>query len=158
MRRSTHPPKGTFSLDLHVLGTPPAFNLSQDQTLQLRVVSWLRFLIESQSDFFPEAAISRDLPDSLFNCQRTFPQPRHPGRRADLSVSRADVQPTPVIPESQHFFFSTRQLPFVRRRRGSFYPVRPSPSTPFFKSLPEPPPSRAERGIYPEPLAPSTPR
>jgi hypothetical protein len=26
----------TFSLDLHVLGTPPAFVLSQDQTLQLR--------------------------------------------------------------------------------------------------------------------------
>ena len=26
-------PKNTFSLDLHVLGTPPAFILSQDQTL-----------------------------------------------------------------------------------------------------------------------------
>jgi hypothetical protein len=26
-----------FSLDLHVLGTPPAFVLSQDQTLQLRI-------------------------------------------------------------------------------------------------------------------------
>jgi hypothetical protein len=26
----------TFSLDLHVLGTPPAFVLSQDQTLQLK--------------------------------------------------------------------------------------------------------------------------
>ena len=25
----------TFSFDLHVLGTPPAFILSQDQTLQL---------------------------------------------------------------------------------------------------------------------------
>jgi hypothetical protein len=24
-------------LDLHVLGTPPAFNLSQDQTLQLNI-------------------------------------------------------------------------------------------------------------------------
>ena len=29
-------PEGTFSFDLHVLGMPPAFNLSQDQTLQLR--------------------------------------------------------------------------------------------------------------------------
>ena len=27
-------PKGPFSFDLHVLGTPPAFVLSQDQTLQ----------------------------------------------------------------------------------------------------------------------------
>ena len=28
-----HFPKETSSLDLHVLGTPPAFVLSQDQTL-----------------------------------------------------------------------------------------------------------------------------
>ncbi|CAM9972868.1 unnamed protein product, partial [Chrysoparadoxa australica] len=27
-------PKVSFPLDLHVLGLPPAFNLSQDQTLQ----------------------------------------------------------------------------------------------------------------------------
>jgi hypothetical protein len=33
VRRSTSPPKGSFALDLHVLGTPPAFVLSQDQTL-----------------------------------------------------------------------------------------------------------------------------
>jgi hypothetical protein len=30
--------EATFSLDLHVLGTPPAFILSQDQTLQLNPV------------------------------------------------------------------------------------------------------------------------
>jgi hypothetical protein len=34
VRRFTRPPKRIFSLDLHVLGTPPAFVLSQDQTLQ----------------------------------------------------------------------------------------------------------------------------
>ena len=33
VRRSTQVPKHPFSLDLHVLGTPPAFILSQDQTL-----------------------------------------------------------------------------------------------------------------------------
>ena len=38
----------TFSLDLHVLGTPPAFVLSQDQTLQLR-------------DFDPCPVLSRGL-------------------------------------------------------------------------------------------------
>ena len=37
MRRFTGEPKPLFSLDLHVLGTPPAFVLSQDQTLQLKV-------------------------------------------------------------------------------------------------------------------------
>jgi hypothetical protein len=33
VRRSTGIPKDPFALDLHVLGTPPAFVLSQDQTL-----------------------------------------------------------------------------------------------------------------------------
>ena len=32
-------PKGRFSLDLHVLGAPPAFVLSQDQTLREEVLS-----------------------------------------------------------------------------------------------------------------------
>ena len=37
VRRSTREPKPTFALDLHVLGTPPALILSQDQTLQLNL-------------------------------------------------------------------------------------------------------------------------
>ncbi len=36
-------PKGTSSLDLHVLGTPPAFVLSQDQTLNLKFNLKLKF-------------------------------------------------------------------------------------------------------------------
>ena len=35
VRHSTSLPKETFAFDLHVLSTPPAFVLSQDQTLQL---------------------------------------------------------------------------------------------------------------------------
>ncbi len=31
-----YPPKGAFPFDLHVLSTPPAFVLSQDQTLQFK--------------------------------------------------------------------------------------------------------------------------
>ena len=34
VRHSTRTPKDAFAFDLHVLGTPPAFVLSQDQTLQ----------------------------------------------------------------------------------------------------------------------------
>jgi hypothetical protein len=34
--RSTHPLAGAFAHDLHVLGTPPALILSQDQTLMLK--------------------------------------------------------------------------------------------------------------------------
>ena len=36
-RAPLYSPLRAFPLDLHVLGTPPAFVLSQDQTLQLRV-------------------------------------------------------------------------------------------------------------------------
>ena len=39
VRHSTGSPKGAFAFDLHVLTTPPAFVLSQDQTLQLMILS-----------------------------------------------------------------------------------------------------------------------
>ena len=35
MRHFNHGPKSAFTYDLHVLSIPPAFVLSQDQTLQL---------------------------------------------------------------------------------------------------------------------------
>ena len=41
-------PKVPFALDLHVLGTPPAFVLSQDQTLH----EVLRYGLASGSDFW----------------------------------------------------------------------------------------------------------
>ena len=47
--RVTHPsatllaPEGTFSFDLHVLGVPPTFNLSHDQTLQFNRFELIRF-------------------------------------------------------------------------------------------------------------------
>ena len=48
VRRFTHTPKGAFSLDLHVLSTPPAFALSQDQTLQFESTSLFAFsLVET---------------------------------------------------------------------------------------------------------------
>ena len=48
--RVTHPfatllaPEGTFSFDLHVLGTPPAFVLSQNQTLHLNLKNSIKTL------------------------------------------------------------------------------------------------------------------
>ena len=39
VRRFTRSPKEAFSLDLHVLSTPPAFILSQDQTLQFEILT-----------------------------------------------------------------------------------------------------------------------
>ena len=44
VRRCTQEPKFPFSLDLHVLSTPPAFALSQDQTLHLNGVRKTSFL------------------------------------------------------------------------------------------------------------------
>jgi hypothetical protein len=37
VRHSTRHPKVTFAFDLHVLSAPPAFALSQDQTLQFKL-------------------------------------------------------------------------------------------------------------------------
>ena len=61
--RVTHPcatllaAEATFAFDLHVLSTPPAFNLSQNQTLQFKSVS--RFLPgrnqNLKDSFFPLA-------------------------------------------------------------------------------------------------------
>ena len=56
--RVTHPcatliaPEGTFSFDLHVLSTPPAFVLSQDQTLMFFPITllFIRYSCES-TDF-----------------------------------------------------------------------------------------------------------
>ena len=41
VRHSTQAPKNSFAFDLHVLSTPPAFVLSQDQTLQFDILNWL---------------------------------------------------------------------------------------------------------------------
>ena len=51
-RAPLYSPLRAFSLDLHVLGTPPAFVLSQDQTLQLRVLSCLPSLSRRAGIYF----------------------------------------------------------------------------------------------------------
>ena len=75
----------TFSLDLHVLGTPPAFVLSQDQTLQLRVFSMLGLLPKSLSRFtayvllqLKECGTAFRIVGLLFSFQR--PSPAHATR------------------------------------------------------------------------------
>ena len=52
-----------FSFDLHVLGMPPAFILSQDQTLQKKIKSYFRSFVL----FFPATQI-----DVLLSFQRTL--------------------------------------------------------------------------------------
>ena len=51
VRRSTQGPKPPFSHDLHVLSTPPAFNLSQDQTLQFEILVLAETQIDQKSNW-----------------------------------------------------------------------------------------------------------
>jgi hypothetical protein len=66
VRRSTR--IAPFALDLHVLGTPPAFVLSQDQTLQRKSI--VLCSLASSEDFARVAKVS-DL-DTQMNC--SYPQ------------------------------------------------------------------------------------
>ena len=74
----------TFTFDLHVLSTPPAFNLSQNQTLQFKSVAKISVgrKSESQSSFPFAIHLSMNHTDSLgakqlftplrFRCQQVF--------------------------------------------------------------------------------------
>ena len=62
----------TFSLDLHVLGAPPAFVLSQDQTLKKVCIQ-----IGPEGHLFNTPYLCSLL--ALFSCQRTVSRsPREP--------------------------------------------------------------------------------
>ena len=55
----------TFPLDLHALSTPPAFILSQDQTLKKnRIGATLKIQLLNFQGSFPSAKIRKRLPDS----------------------------------------------------------------------------------------------
>ena len=60
VRHSTREPKPPFAFDLHVLSTPPAFNLSQNQTLQFD-----KTLNTHVTMSFTQSLV----PISLFTCQ-----------------------------------------------------------------------------------------
>src|SRR5215468_10682946 len=61
VRRFTQGVAPLFSRDLHVLGTPPAFVLSQDQTLQL---SWRTSPLQGADDAcFGRNGVRRTWPD-----------------------------------------------------------------------------------------------
>ena len=69
VRHSTRFPKETFSFDLHVLSTPPAFILSQDQTLQLNYFL-TQVLLKEISDLFISMLWSRTFSHLLPSFQR----------------------------------------------------------------------------------------
>ena len=83
-RAPLYSPRRTFTFDLHVLSTPPAFNLSQNQTLQFKSVAKISVgrKSESQSSFPFAIHLSMNHTDSLgakqlftplrFRCQQVF--------------------------------------------------------------------------------------
>ena len=85
VRHFTHAPKGAFSFDLHVLCTPPAFILSQDQTLQLNLGSFMihDYIFQGTytSSLFSFQRASLKIESKILGegCQRFYFDPR--GRR-----------------------------------------------------------------------------
>ena len=90
--RVTHPsatlliPEGTFAFDLHVLGLPPAFNLSHDQTLQFNLYPLpldKRELLSSQPGQSPKTRLSNKNNCIQMNLHRSLapivssPKPSH---------------------------------------------------------------------------------
>ena len=139
--RGTHPcatllrTEVPFAFDLHVLGTPPAFNLSQNQTLQFKsfalvlndssksqsltkTISWLHQFFPTRYSLVKEP-LGAEAP-------RCFTQ-----RGAGLCPIRSLVSTT---------FFQPRKLfpaaPAARRLRPARWgicPISPPPSTTFFQ-------------------------
>ena len=72
----------TFAFDLHVLSTPPAFTLSQDQTLQLNLGTTIIVMVLSMTDVAVSLTHLRVKKKKLLECphssftlsifQRTF--------------------------------------------------------------------------------------
>ena len=106
--RRCPPPEGGFSLDLHVLGLPPAFVLSQDQTLTLltpSILIWtgkhksrpsiLKHLQNTRNNFnAPKKHINADrasLPTLNFTlCQKTAPKRQNHQELNRTALSKDD--------------------------------------------------------------------
>ena len=114
--RVTHPcaallrAEAPFTLDLHVLGLPPAFVLSQDQTLQFDLV-YIDLL-------------SRDVPRNVFTqaCPYFFLETFHRTSLQMLSHLRGLCHPEPLYLGS-HFCLFLSLLRFSNHRGLNFEPV-----------------------------------
>jgi hypothetical protein len=81
-----HSPCGAF--DLHVLGMPPAFVLSQDQTLRFEPI-FLRPLARTTAKDLPNGAVKNDHPI----CKTEVPQKAKMNLAYSLSSDQTGVQP-----------------------------------------------------------------
>jgi hypothetical protein len=82
----------TFSLDLHVLGTPPAFVLSQDQTLQLKssnpLPGTLAGSVARCDSYVVRHSQERGIPHSVVGLLFSFQRPSHVPGSGPMSLAR----------------------------------------------------------------------
>ena len=114
--RVTHPcaallrAEAPFTLDLHVLGLPPAFVLSQDQTLQFDSLFLQRRLLSAADIFF------RDVPWNVFTSTSHNANASH-----NVSVSRSASPAVSFL--GSHFCLFLSLLRFSNHRGLNFEPV-----------------------------------
>ena len=92
-----YPPKEAFPLDLHVLSTPPAFVLSQDQTLHRKQKRFDR----KQSITDQTRSTSKQSPESLFVNQLKKTNPPNPKKARQTEVYTQTNSSTNTLLSSQ---------------------------------------------------------
>ena len=129
-RAPLYSPRRTFTFDLHVLSTPPAFNLSQNQTLQFKSVAKISVgrKSESQSSFPFAIHLSMNHTDSLgakqlftplrFRCQQVFSISRKFFSRPRRGNSLARGRLMSHFQTRVKNFFAIRENFFSRRPFG----------------------------------------
>ena len=119
VRRFTRSPKGTFSRDLHVLGTPPAFVLSQDQTLQFEEVcsAQIRSLQAcARYSVFKEPGSPKGLSTSrLLTSERRNPRRLNRGGLAEAQCSLRQAAIVAVSAAAASRRWSRTHQPIVHR-------------------------------------------
>ena len=99
--------EATFTFDLHVLSTPPAFNLSQNQTLQLKTFDSKNYFFSLNSKFIFQLALhlSKNPPHLRLAVYAPSSCPCQPFFQRNLGAngkSRASIAegPSPPFPRS----------------------------------------------------------
>ena len=106
VRHSTGNPKIPFAFDLHVLSTPPAFVLSQDQTLQFNILNPIAVLQIDSIGFYSTTIKYYRPARLLFSFQRSIRRPAEPGG-PNAKTHRVIFNIKHIFRQCQHKMFRT---------------------------------------------------
>jgi hypothetical protein len=130
VRHSTQGPKPPFAFDLHVLGTPPALILSQDQTLKLKMVGRSRprqtTSTRAPVDLALALLVTRSENQRHIVSQRRTPQSPHQGNRYAVRLILDGLSRTSPTFGSAGTKVLARPIQFSKNRR---IPSRTRPAT-----------------------------